>query len=172
MNIIVAADAQWGIGYENQLLARIPADMRRFRDMTLGRTVVLGRKTLETFPGGRPLPERENIILSTKPAFAVEGAVVAASLRELWKLLEGRDPAEIFVIGGASLYRQLLPYCRRAFVTRIDHSYRADSFFPDLDGDGEWEQVARSEEQSCFDITYHFVEYARRSGHKPLPGLS
>lgn len=162
MNLIVAVDNNWAIGNENRLLIRIPNDHRHFREETTGKVVVLGRKTLETFPQGMPLKNRTNIILSRDKGYCVKDALVVHSMEELAEELKKYDDEEIYVIGGDSVYRQLLPYCNVAHVTKIDHAYRADAYFPNLDQDPQWEITADSEEQTYFDIAYHFVRYERR----------
>lgn len=161
MNLIVAVDENWAIGYKNELLIRIPADMKMFRQETLGKVVVLGRKTLETFPGGQPLKDRENIILSSQPDYQVKGAGVVHDLEKLLEALREYDSEKIYIIGGESIYRQLLPYCDTAHVTRIERAYEADTWFPNLDQDPAWEITAESDEQSYFDTTYRFVKYER-----------
>ncbi len=165
MILVASADENWGIGKNGSLLIRIPADMKNFSAMTTGGTVILGRKTLETFPGAKPLKNRENIILTRNPGFGAEGAVTAHSIEELLELVRDRDPDRIFVIGGSSVYEQLLPYCDKAVITRIDYRYDADSHLPDLDKDPDWEIKETSEEQYCNDITYHFVRYERKKGN-------
>lgn len=162
MNIIVAADSNWGIGNRERLLVSIPNDMKHFRQETVGKVVVLGRKTLQTFPQGQPLQDRTNIILSADKSYQVKGAVVVHSLEELLEELKKYDSDSVYVIGGESVYRQLLPYCDTAHVTRIDHAYEADAYFPDLDRDGEWEITADSDEQTYFDIPYTFLRYERK----------
>lgn len=162
MNLIVAVDNNWAIGNENRLLIRIPNDHRHFREETTGKVVVLGRKTLETFPQGMPLKNRTNIILSRDKGYCVKDALVVHSMEELAEELKKYDDEEIYVIGGDSVYRQLLPYCNVAHVTKIDHAYRADAYFPNLDQDPQWEITADSGEQTYFDIAYHFVRYERR----------
>ncbi len=161
MNLIVAADENWAIGNRGDLLVRIPADHKFFRQETTGKVVVLGRKTLSTFPQGLPLRGRKNIILSKDPGFQVKGAVMAYSLEGLLAELEKYPPGDIYVAGGESVYRQLLPYCRVAHVTKIGRAYAADAFFPDLDKEPGWKVTAASEEQTYFDITYHFLKYER-----------
>ena len=148
MNLIVAVDENWAIGYQNELLVSIPV-------------VVLGRKTLETFPQGLPLKNRTNIIMSTNPGYRVKDATVVHSTQELLTELKKYKDDEIYVVGGASVYRELLPYCNVAHVTKIDHAYHADAYFPDLDKLPEWRVTAESEEQTYFDITYHFLKYER-----------
>lgn len=162
MQIIVAVDSRWGIGYRNKLLVRIPSDQRFFRETTSGGTVIMGRKTLESFPGGRPLPNRRNIVMTKEPSYKAEGCEVVHSLEEALDLVKDEDPDRVFCIGGASVYRQFLPFCSNALVTKIDHVYEADAHFPDLDTDPEWEIVSESEEQTYFDLTYHFLTYRRK----------
>ena len=162
MNLIVAVDENWAIGYKNELLIRIPADMKMFRQETTGKVVVLGRKTLETFPNGQPLKNRTNIILSTKKDYQVKDAIVVHSIEELLEELKNYPSEDIYIIGGETVYRQMLPYCDVAHVTRIDRKYEADAFFPNLEEEGTWEITAESDEQSYFDTTYTFVKYERR----------
>lgn len=162
MNLIVAVDRNWGIGYKGQLLVSIPNDHKMFRKETLNKVIVYGRKTLETFPLSQPLDRRTNIILSRNPDYQVRGAVVVHSIEELLKELEKYDSEDIYIIGGESIYRQMLPWCDTAHVTMIDYAYQADAFFPDLDKDPEWEITADSEEQTYFDIAYQFVKYERK----------
>ncbi len=159
--MIVAVDEHWGIGNKNELLIRIPADMKLFREETTGKVVVLGRKTLETFPGGLPLKNRKNIILSSKKDFQVKDAQVVHSLEELLEELKNYEEEEIYIIGGESVYRLMLDYCKKIHVTKIDRIYEADAFFPNLDEKKEWKVTVESEEQSYFDTTYRFVQYER-----------
>lgn len=162
MNLIAAVDNNWAIGCKNQLLVRIPNDQKMFRQMTTGKVVVLGRKTLETFPQGLPLANRTNIILSRSADYKVKDAIVVHSVEELLEELKKYDSEDVFIIGGDSIYRQMLPYCDTAHITKIDHAYEADSFFPNLDKDEAWEVTADSEEQTYFDIAYSFVKYERK----------
>lgn len=163
MNLIVAVDNNWAIGYQHELLIRIPNDHKHFREETIGKVVVLGRKTLETFPQGLPLKNRTNIILSTNQDFQVKDAIVVHSVEELLEELKKYADEDIYIIGGDSVYRQLLPYCNVAHVTKIDHEYQADAYFPNLDQDEEWEITADSDEQTYFDIPYQFIKYERKS---------
>lgn len=162
MNLIVAVDENWAIGNHNELLITIPADHKFFRQETSGKVVVLGRKTLETFPQGLPLKNRLNIIMSTNQSYKVKDAVVVHSLEELLEELKQYATEDVYVVGGESIYRQLLPYCNVAHVTKIDHAYAADAYFPNLDKMPEWEITADSEEQTYFDITYHFLKYEKK----------
>ena len=162
MNLIVAVDNNWAIGNKNQLLVRIPNDHKHFREETTGKVVVLGRKTLETFPQGQPLKNRTNIILTTDRSYRVKDAVIVHSVEALLKELKKYRDEDIYIIGGESVYRQMLPYCNVAHITKIDHEYEADTYFPNLDEDEEWHITADSEEQTYFDIAYQFVKYERR----------
>lgn len=161
MNLIAAADTNWGIGNNGKLLVSIPEDMKTFRRLTAGKTVILGRKTLATFPQGKPLKDRRNIILTTDPSFRAEGADIAHSVEEALALCEGEEPDSLFVIGGASIYRAFLPHCDTAYITRLDYAYAADAFMPDLDSDPAWEKVSESDEQTYFDLIYTFDKYRR-----------
>ena len=160
-NMIVAADNRWAIGNKNRLLVSIPNDMKHFREETTGKVIVLGRKTLETFPQGLPLQNRENIILSKNPAFKVRGATVVNSLEQLLDSLKKYPPEDVYIVGGESIYRQLLPYCDTVYVTKIDHTYEADAYFPNLDADKEWILAEDSDELTYFDISYNFLKYRR-----------
>ncbi len=163
MNLIVAVDKNWAIGKDNKLLVSIPADMKYFREMTTGKVVVMGRKTLESFPGGRPLANRTNLVLTTDVSYQKEGAETVGSVDALIKTLKAYDEEDIFVIGGESVYRALLPYCQKAYITKIDHSYDADTYFPNLDKDQEWCMTKISDEQTYFDLEYVFAIYERIS---------
>ncbi len=163
MNVIVAVDKNWGIGKNNQLLVSIPSDMKFFRETTNGHVVVMGRKTLESFPNGLPLKNRTNIVLTNNPDYRVKGAVICHTVDEVLEELKKYDEEEIYIIGGDSVYRQFLPYCKVAHVTKIDHVYEADSFFPNLDEMKEWVITGDSEEQTYFDLEYRFLRYERIS---------
>jgi dihydrofolate reductase len=162
MNAIVAVDENWAIGYNGELLVRIPNDQKFFREETTGKVIILGRKTLETFPGKRPLKNRTNIILSTRKDYEVQDAIVVHSVEDLLEKCRDYPSQDVYCIGGDSIYRQLLPYCDTVHVTKIDHAYNADAFFPNLDKDPEWEITAQSDEQVYFDLTYYFLKYERK----------
>lgn len=160
MNLIVAVDKNWAIGKNNRMMWSIPADMKFFRETTRGNVVIMGRKTLESFPQGQPLKNRVNIVITRNPDYKVKGAVVVHSVEEAVE--EARKyEGEIYVIGGESVYREMLSLCDTAFVTKIDHAYDADTYFPNLDQDEEWEMSKISEEQTCFDLEYYFTVYER-----------
>ena len=161
MKMIVAVDKNWGIGKNNDLLVSIPADMKMFRTETSGKVVVMGRKTLESFPGGLPLKNRTNIVLSGNPDYQVKGAIVVHSLQELLEEIKKYPKDQVYCIGGDSVYKMLLPYCDTALVTKIDFAYEADRYFPNLDEMPQWQVAAESEEQTYFDLEYRFVRYER-----------
>jgi len=162
MNLIAAVDRNWGIGLNNALLVRIPDDMKRFRQITTGKVVVMGRKTLESFPGGQPLKNRTNIVLTTDRNYKVKDVVLVYSMEELFRKLEEYASEDIYVIGGESIYRQLLDQCDTALITKIDYEYQADAWFPNLDHRDAWELAEESEEQTYFDLEYYFQKYERK----------
>ena len=157
MNAIVAVDERWGIGKDNRLLFSIPDDMKYFRRMTLDSVVVLGRRNLESFPGGKPLPKRRNIVLSEtlEPG---EGYEVVRDLPSLFALLKDEERT-VFVIGGGQVYRQLLPWCRKAYVTKMYRDFAGDVFFPDLDEDPDWILTEEGEELEYEGLKYRFTVY-------------
>ena len=163
MNIIVAADKNWAIGKNNKLLVSIPQDMKFFRETTTGKVVVMGRKTFERCPGGQPLKKRVNIVLTSDKNYHVNGADIVHSIDALLEELKKYPAEDIYVIGGESIYRQLLPYCDKAYVTKIEHAYDADTFFPNLDEDPQWRMTKTSDEQTYFDLEYEFTIYERLS---------
>ncbi len=162
MKAILAADKNWGIGYNNRLLVSIPSDMKFFRQTTTGKVVVMGRKTLESFPNGMPLKNRTNIVLTGNQNYQVKDAVIVHSEDELMEELKKYNTNDIYVIGGESVYRMMLPYCDTAYVTKINRAFQADTFFPNLDEMDEWEMTEESEEQTCFDLEFCFTKYERR----------
>lgn len=162
MNIIAAVDRNWAIGNKNALLVKIPRDQKLFMEMTMGKVVVMGRNTLESLPQKQPLGNRINIVLSTDKNYKVKGATVVSSLEALFAELGRYTSDDIFVIGGESVYRQLLPYCETAHITWIDYAYDADAYFPRLDEMPEWELVADSDEQTYFDLEYYFLKYRNK----------
>lgn len=162
MKAILSADRNWGIGYNNRLLVSIPSDMKFFRQTTTGKVVVMGRKTLESFPNGMPLKNRTNIVLTGNQNYHVKDAVVVHSEDELMEELKKYDTDDIYVIGGESIYRMMLPYCDTVYVTKIDRAFQADTFFPNLDETDEWVMTEESEEQTCFDLEFCFTKYERR----------
>lgn len=157
MNLIVAVDQNWAIGKDGDQLCYLKEDLKRFQELTLGHTVILGRRTLATFPGARPLKGRDNLILSRDPDFTAEGGQVFHDIDALL----AAAPDDSFVIGGVSVYKALLPYCHAAYVTKIDHAFPADTFFPDLDADPAWEVTQEGPPIEQDGLTYRYVTYRR-----------
>ena len=162
MKLIAAVDKNWAIGNKGQLLVVIPQDQKLFRDETLGKVVVMGRKTLESLPGGKPLYGRTTIVLSSDPDYKVKGATVCGSVEEALKVIANYPSDTVYIAGGERIYRQFLPYCSEAQITWIDFAYAADAHFPDLDQDESWEMVRQSEEQTYFDLCYEYRLYKRK----------
>lgn len=161
MNVIVAVDNNWAIGYNNKLLVSIPNDHKMFRKTTIDKVVVLGRKTLETFPQGQPLAGRTNIILSKNTDYKVNGAIVVNSIEALLEELKKYKTEDVYIIGGDSIYKQMIDYCDTAIVTKVDHEYQADAYFPNLDKMPGWAVTDESEEETYFDLEYKFVTYKK-----------
>lgn len=162
MILIAAVDKNWGIGKNNELLTHIPADQRFFRETTTGNVVIMGRKTLESFPGGNPLKNRTNIVLTGNRNYKNPGVIIFHDVESVLKDVEKYPEDKVFCIGGASVYREFLPYCSKALITKIDEAYEADAYFPDLDSLPEWKITETSEEQTYFDLIYHFVTYEKQ----------
>ncbi len=159
MNLVVAVDSNWGIGYEGTQQVVIPADRKHFREVTGDGAVIVGRRTLEDFPGGKPLKNRTNIILTRNRNFQVDGALIAHDLHELSGILKNFDRDNVFVIGGDSIYKMLLPYCRLAYLTKIKATPIADRYFPNLDEDPDWTIVSQEDAVTEDGIAYAFVLY-------------
>lgn len=162
MNLIAAVDNKWAIGYQNKLLISIPDDKKLFRELTIGNVCIMGKNTLLSLPGGRPLDSRINIVLTHDEAFKVAGAIVVHSVEEAIEEAEKYGEKDIFVVGGESIYRQFLPYTDTAYITYIDYSYQADRYFPSLEQDGEWVLSEESDEQTYFDVEYYYRKYVRK----------
>ena len=158
MDAIVAVYADWGIGAGGTQPVTLRADRKRFRETTDGAAVIVGRKTLEDFPGGRPLKNRHNIVLTTQ-ALEISGAEVVHTVEEA--VAAARKHERCFVIGGASVYRQMFPYIDRAFVTQIDLTPVSDSFFPDLDAEPVWMLTDAGPWQEEDGVRFRFCTYER-----------
>lgn len=163
MIAIVAVDEKWGIGRNNSLLFSVPEDMKFFRQTTTGKTIIVGRKTLESFPSSKPLKNRVNIVLSSSMSF--EGAVCVKNLTELFEEIKKYNRDEVFVCGGASVYKMLLPYCDKAFVTKIHADGNADTFFPNLDADSNW-SLAKVRKEKSGELNVDFCTYENRNVEK------
>ena len=157
MQAIVAVSQSWGIGKGGDLLFRLPSDLRRFKSITTGHTVIMGRKTLDSLPGGKGLPHRRNLVLSRQSDFAPDRAEVIHSVEDILKTAED----DAFVIGGQQVYEQLLPYCARVYVTKVLADPEADAFFPDLDKLPEWKVASAGEMLTENGLSFQYVEYIR-----------
>lgn len=157
MQAIVAVSQSWGIGKGGDLLFRLPSDLRRFKAMTTGHTVIMGRKTLDSLPGGKGLPHRRNLVLSRQSDFAPDRAEVIHSVEDILKTAED----DAFVIGGQQVYEQLLPYCTRVHITKVLSDPEADAFFPDLDKLPEWKVASVGEMLTENGLSFQYVEYIR-----------
>ena len=161
MNLIAAVDKNWAIGCKNKLLVSIPADMKFFRETTTGKVVVMGRKTLESFPNGMPLKKRTNIVLTHDKTYKVPDAILVHSMEELHEELKKYPSEDIYVIGGETIYKQLLDECDVAHITKIDYEFEADAYFPNLDELPDWKITQDSEEQTYFGLEYYFYKYEK-----------
>lgn len=162
MNLIVAVDENWGIGKENHLLTHIPEDLKFFKAKTMGNVILMGRRTLESFPGGKPLPGRINLVLTKKENFFQEGVHVCHSVEEALKMIGKWEEKEVFVAGGGSIYRQFLEFCDTAYITKIEKIFEADTFFPDLDHNPQWEQIEQGERKEQNGIFFRFYVYRKK----------
>ena len=161
MHVIVNVAHDWGIGKDGDLLAHIKADMQFFRKKTMGNVVVMGRKTLESFPGQNPLPDRVNVVITKNKEYQKEGVIVVHSIAEAVEKCKEFTEKEIFVIGGETIYQQMLPYCETAFITKMDVTFAADTYFPNLDESEMWEMVEEGEKQEFSKGTFRFTTYQK-----------
>ena len=156
MNLIVAIDKENGIGLHGDQLYRIPEDLKYFQKMTIGKVVVMGHSTLKALPGAGPLPGRGNIVLTSRENVTIDGCIVCRSLRELFESIAPYESGDVFVIGGESVYKQLLEYCSLAYVTKIDCASPADRFFPKLEEEKHWVLVSESEEREYEGLRFRY----------------
>ena len=164
MNLIVNVSENWAIGRGNELLFHLSTDMKFFKSQTIEKTVVMGRKTLESFPSKKPLPKRKNIVLTTNPDFCAENVEIIHSIDELLKKIDLGNSEDIYVIGGETIYRQLLPYCDTAFVTKVASTVNdADAFMVNLDDDENWEIADESETMNEKGYDFKFVTYKKKA---------
>ena len=163
MNAIAAVSLDWGIGKGSDLLFHIREDMQRFRSLTSGGCVIMGRKTLDSMPGGKPLPKRRNIVITRSPDFSREGVEVAHSLQDALDLAAGDDPDKVWVIGGGEIYAAMLPYCRLCYLTRVYARPECDVFFPNLDTKPVWQILRSGPIVSDGALDYQFIEYINRN---------
>ncbi len=162
MIIIAHASSNWGIGKNNDLMFRLPLDMKFFRETTTGGVVIMGRKTLESFPNQKPLPNRVNIVISRNPDFAPEGVIVARSPEEAAEIANSYTDKKHFIIGGAAIYEAMLPYANTAYITKVFEAADADSFILDFDNSPDWELVSQSDDIDDNGHTIRFTEYRKK----------
>ena len=158
MNLIVAIDENNGIGKNNNLLAHIPEDMKFFKEKTIGNVVIMGRKTLESFPNKKPLPNRINIVITGDKEYKVDGAIIVNSVKDAIERAKDENK-EIYVIGGASIYKQMLEFCDTLYVTKIFKSFNADTFFPKISDDWKVENLSEIKEYN--NIKFQFKKYTK-----------
>ena len=161
MNLIVATDRRWGIGKDGKLPWHLSEDLKYFKRMTTGKVIIMGRKTLESFPHSKPLPNRINIVLTHQPDYEVDNAVVVHNIEELFSSVANYDTKDIFVVGGASIYELLIDYCDTAYVTRIDKVFDTDTKFLNLNNMPCWEIISESEKLYQDDCNFKFCIYKR-----------
>ena len=159
MNLIVNTSKNWGIGKNGNLLKFLKPDMKYFRETTTGGVVIMGRKTLETFPDCKPLKNRVNIVITANPEYRCDGATVCSSPEEALRIAAEYDSDSVYVIGGSSIYAWFLPYCRVAYVTRMDWDADADCFFPNLDANADWRCVDEGDWQEYEGLRFRFAKY-------------
>ena len=164
MNLIAAVDLNWGIGYKCELLEKIPEDMKQFKEKTLGKVIVMGRTTFESLPNSKPLEQRINIVLTKNKNYICEDVVLCHSLEELFKELIKYNDDDIFIIGGETIYSQLLPYCNKAYITKIYKECIHDKVLVNLDNLHPWKKVSTSEKQEFREgIYYNFNDYIKKA---------
>lgn len=161
MKIIVAVDEKWGIGKDGELLCHLPGDLKYFKEKTVGKTVVMGRVTLESLPGKKGLPNRKNIVITSDHEYVAENAEAVSSEEELWSVLSATPTDDVFIIGGAKVYAAFLKYCDTCYVTKMYKDFDADRFFPNLDDDMDFMRTDISDIQEENGIRYQFLEYKR-----------
>ena len=161
MNIIVAIDENWAIGYKNDLLIKIKEDMKHFKQKTMNNIVVMGRLTFESLPEQKPLKNRINIVLTRDCSFKAEGTTVCHDIETVLSIAKAGEK-ETFIIGGEQIYKLFIPYCKKAFITKIYHSFKADKYIPNFINSPDWEMIEESELfEADESIKYQFLVYKK-----------
>lgn len=160
--MIVAVDENWAIGNKGQLLCHISEDLKYFKKKTTGKVVIMGRKTLESLPGGKPLPNRTNVILTTDPNFEKDGCIVVHNVEEVLALKEKFNDGDLMVTGGASVYEQLLPYCDTCYITKIHERFEADTHISNLDKNEDFIIRMHTGMKEENGYKFQFLEYRRK----------
>lgn len=161
MNAIVVVDKNWAIGKDGDLLVHLPGDLKYYRQKTIGKVIVVGRKTLDSFPGGKPLPDRTNIVITRNPQYDRDDCIVCHSKEQVMERLGEYESEDVFIAGGAEIYRLFMDVCEDFYVTKIYEEFEADRYFPDLDGLGyevTWESPMQQEK----GISYRFLRYSKK----------
>jgi len=162
MTLIVAVSDNWGIGKDNDMLFRISSDLKRFREITTGHVVIMGRKTFESLPNKKPLPNRKNIVLTRDNKIKIEDATVVSNVREALDAAKTYEGAEVFIIGGEQVYKLFLDLCTTALVTKISGNPDSDVFMPNLDEDTNWKLTEESENYTCSGLDFRYLKYERK----------
>lgn len=163
MILIVSVDTNWGIGYQGNLLMRVPEDMKRFRAKTINNVIVMGRKTLESFPEGKPLKDRINIVISSNKGYRCEGVTVCGGIEEMLLELKKYETKEVFVVGGGTIYNQLLEYCDTAYITKFYNEFKADTYIVNLDKSSEWVEAEAEDIKEYNGINFRYIKYVRNN---------
>lgn len=165
MILIFAVDENWNIGYDGDMLYKISEDLKRFRMLTTGNIIIMGRRTFESLPDRKALPDRINIVITSDKEYEAEDAYIVHSIDQLFSLLNEINPndeMDNYMIGGGNLARQLMQNCNRAYITKLFKSFElADTFIPNLDLDDDWKVVKESDVYKQDDIYYRYVDYER-----------
>ena len=159
MNAIVMTDKNWGIGKNGGLLTHIPEDMKFFKEKTIGNIVVMGRKTFESLPNHQPLHHRLNIIISANHEYKGDNVITLKSIDELLDYIYFHHRKDVYVMGGGSIYKELLKYCDSCYITKVDHEYDADTFFPNIDEMKNWKCESKSDDFIYDGLRYAFYTY-------------
>lgn len=165
MKMILAADEKWGIARNGNLLCHLPGDLKHFKEQTLGKTLIMGRVTLESLPGKKGLPGRRNLVLTRNPNYQAQDAEVVHNRRELIQAVAGLPEDDIIVMGGEKVYRDFLPECDTCIITKIQGDLKADQFFVDLDQDPDFEKEEILPAQEENGISYRVFQYTRKTGY-------
>ena len=165
MKLIFAIDNNWNIGYDGDMLFKISEDLKRFKSMTEGNIIIMGRKTFESLPNTKALPNRINIVITRDKEYKADGIIVVTSLDELPPILEELNPSnemEVFVIGGGNIAHQMIGECNEAYITKVNKSFDiSDTLIPNLDEDPDWKIVKESDTAYQDDLEYKYVDYIR-----------
>jgi len=163
MKLIVAAAKNWGIGYKGDLLFKLPEDMEFFKNITKNNIVVMGRVTLLSLPGGKPLKNRVNIVMTTDIDYIADGCIIVHSTEELLNEIKNYDSDNVFVIGGSKIYNELYPYCKEAYITKIDAVKEADTYLHNFDKDENWILSYASELHENNGMKFTFNTYKNKN---------